>query len=249
MLIAAALAALMIIFGAPQNDLLILKLKKPVKQIVVDENSKAEILADIQAVKKLQKTYGKKTKAFTKQLKELVSDQGTDRETFNAFYDSVVEYEISTNKEFIPHRIRIQDNMTMEEWDKVIAASAKAYKKSQKSTKKALAKLKKNLDKMAPKVVGHLDDAEGKGKADMYMKEFTSIQYDFAVKILETDPFEEEVLTNKNATESELSSMLEGTIKEWISLFDSLSTLHANMAALATADEWKLIAKELKKII
>ena len=249
MVISLILAALMIILGSQQNDLLILKIRKPVKKVVVDVDRKAEILSEIKAVKKLYKTYGKKTKDFTKQSEKLLIDQSTDRETFDSFYNSVVEYEIEVNKEFIPHRIRIQDNISQEEWEEILIAAAKAYKKQQKSGQKALTKLKKHLNKMRERMMNHVKDPGRREKAGVHLEEFSGLVYDFAIQIVEYDHFEEEILVNKNATEDELSSIVERTNKQWIKIFDALSILHAELAALVTADEWKSVARELKKLV
>jgi arsenate reductase-like glutaredoxin family protein len=249
MIIAAVLAALAIIFGAPQNDLLILKIKKPVKQIVIDQDRKAEILGEIKSIKKMKKAYGKKTKVFTKQLKQLAIDQKTDRETFDAFYDSVVAYEVLASDEFIQHRIRIQDNLTQEEWDEIISASSKAIKKDDKSSQKALSKLKKGLDKMRSKVLKHIDGQERMETAGRYMEAFSSSLYDRAVEILKYDPFEEEILLNKNASEDDLRSVVEGTNEHWMAIFETFSKLHAELGSLATEAEWKSLSRELKKII
>ena len=249
MLIAAAIAVLAILFGAPQNDLLILKLSKPVKQIVVDPDKKTEILSEIKDVKNLQKVYDKKTKVFTKELRVLAMDQSTDKAAFDAFYATVVEYEINTNKTFIPHRIAIQENMTQEEWDAVISATSKAIKKSKKSNDKILNKFKKTLDKFETNIQKNIVDQDRKEKAGVYVKEFSTSLYDIVVKILEYDQTEEKILLDNEATYAELESLMEESNKEWMSSFVGLSTLHAELAALATADEWKHIAKELKKII
>lgn len=228
MIIAAVIIALAIIYGAPQNDLFILKIK---------------------SIKKLQKAYGKKTKVFTKQLKPLAIDQKTDRETFDAFYDSVVAYEVLASDEFIQHRIRIKENLLQEEWDEIIRASGKAIKKDDKSKQKALSKLKKGLDKMSSTVMKHIDGRERLETADRYMKAFSSSLYDYAVEILKYDPFEEDILLNKNASEDDLRSVVEGNNEHWMTIFETFSKLHAELGSLATEAEWKSLSRELKKII
>ncbi len=249
MLIGAALALLAILLGGPSNDLLILKLAKPVKQEVVDLDKKEEILNEIKAVKKLSKTYNKKTKVFTKELRQLAMDQSTDKAAFDAFYATVVEYEIEANKSFIPHRIAIQENMSQEEWDAAISSISKAIKKSKKTNDKILAKYKKTLDKFDSKIRESFENQDNSEKAGLVAEEFSTSVYDLVVKILEYDQSEEEVLLSNKASYEDLEALVEESNEEWVSSFVGLSSLHTELAALATADEWKHVAKELKKII
>ena len=249
MLIGAALAILAILLGGPSNDLLILKLAKPVKQEVVDLDKKEEILNEIKAVKKLSKTYNKKTKVFTKELRQLAMDQSTEKAAFDAFYATLVEYEIEANKSFIPHRIAIQENMTQEEWDAVISSTTKAIKKSKKSNDKVLAKYKKTLDKFESNIQKSFENQDSREKAGLAAEEFSTSIYDLVVKILDYDQSEEKVLLNNKATYEDLEALVEESNAQWMDSFVGLSSLHAELAGLAAAHEWKSVAKELKKII
>jgi len=223
MLIGAALALLAVLLGGPSNDLLILKLSKPVKQEVVDPDKKAEILNEIKAVKKLSKTYNKKTKVFTKELRQLAMDQSTDAAAFDSFYATVVEYEIAANKSFILHRIAIQENMTQDEWDAAISSISKAIKKNKKTNDKVLAKYKKTLDKFDSKIRESFENQDNSEKAGLVAEEFSTSVYDLVVKILEYDPGEEKVLLSNEATQKELEALVEESNEEWVNSFVGLS--------------------------
>lgn len=249
MIIGLALAALMIIFGSQQNDLMILKMKNPVNKVVVDQDRKAAIHVEIKAVKKMHKSYAKESKHFRKRTENLLIEQSTEKEDFDKLFDDMVDYEVKINKEFIPHRMQIQDILTQEEWKDVLLLAKKDYEKQQKSNQKALRKLDSQLEKMTSKIVDHFEEAESREKAGNLLKEFSDDVNYFALQIVEYDQFEEDILLNKNATSEELSSVVDHSNQHWVGMLEALSTLHAGLASIAMDDEWKFLGKQMRKLI
>jgi len=249
MLIAAGLAILAIFLGGPQNDLLILKMDKHIKEYVIDKDTQKAIMTEIKAVKKQQKSYQKDTKKHTKQLKALVGEQSADQAAFDAIFLAANEFETKMNEAFISRRILIQDLMTEEEWDQVIAASGKTFKKEQKTSDKTLSKGKKALAKMEKHLVGSFKDAEKKKQAELRASEFSATLYTSTEEILNYNQFDEETLVDYNAVESELLAVLENYSQEWNSMLQALVKVHVELAEIATQDEWKSVSKALKNII
>ncbi len=66
MLIGLGVLVFAILFGGPQNDLILTQIDKYVKKEVVDDNRKTIVITELKEVKKIQKTYNKKTKKHTK---------------------------------------------------------------------------------------------------------------------------------------------------------------------------------------
>lgn len=249
MLIAAGLALLAILFGGPQNDLLILKMDKHIKKTVVDQSKQQEIKTEIKKVKKLQKSYQKDTKKHTKELKALVADQSADQAAFDALFLRANEFEAIVNGTFVTHRIKIQSLMTQEEWDQVIASSGKAFKKNKKSNDKKLAKGKKALAKMEANLVSPFEGEEKKKQAELVAGEFSDLLSASSEKIMTHNQFDEETLVDYKAVESELLSVLENYSKEWNGMLAGLVKTHVALAKLATEEEWKSVSKALSKII
>ena len=249
MLIAAGLAILAIFMGGPQNDLLILKMDKHIKEYVVDKDRQQAIKTEIKAVKKQQKSYQKDTKKHTKELKALVGDQSADQAAFDALFLAANEFETKMNEAFIARRIRIQDLMSEEEWDQVLAASEKTFKKEKKANDKILSKGKKALAKMEKQLVGSFNDSEKKKQAELSASEFSGTLYASTEEILNYNQFDEETLIDYNAVESELLAVLENYSQEWDSMLQALVKVHMELAKIATPDEWKSVSKALKKII
>lgn len=249
MLIAAGLALLAIFMGGPQNDLLILKMEKHIKEYVIDKETQKAIMTEIKAVKKQQKSYQKDTKKHTKELKVLVGDQSADQAAFDALFLAANEFENEMNEAFITHRIRIQELMTREEWDQVIMASGKTFKKEQKTSDKTLSKGEKALAKMEKQLVGSFKDAEKKMQAENLASEFSASLYGSTEEILNYNQFDEETLIDYNAVESELLAVLENYSQEWNSMLQALVKVHVELAQIATPDEWKSVSKALKKVI
>lgn len=249
MLIALGLAIVAILFGAPQSDLLLSNMDKYVKKIVVDKNVKKQILYELKDVRKLEKTYQKRTKKYVKELKSLAHNKNTSKEQFAAYFEELVNYELETNKQYIPHRVAVQNALSEDEWDKIIDAGSKEFKKGKKANDKRLDKLKTELNKIEKNITKHIDDKKNKALAENILSTFNADMYGLAVEIIRKNPYEQEVLLNKNASEEDLFSVINEDNKQWMEMFVAFSALHKDLSELVPSEKWKPVSKELKKFI
>ncbi len=250
MLIAAGIAAFLVIFlGSPQNDLLLSKMPKYVKKIVVDKDTKQLIIKEVKETNKLQKAYQKRTKKYVKELNKLVENQSTSEEEFTKYFKGVVDYELETNKVFIPHRIAVQQALSQEEWDKIIEAGQKEFKKGKKANDKKLEKLKKKFDKTALAILKQVDDEKDKEAITNTLKSFNTNMMTLGTEIIRKNPYEQEILLNKDASEDDLFKVINEDNKQWMQSFDIFTALFIDLSNNVPEDNWKPVAKQLKKLI
>lgn len=250
MLIAAGIVAFLAIFlGSPQNDLLLSKMDKYVKKIVIDKDKKALIISELKASDKLQKAYQKRTKKYVKGLCELTENQKTSQEEFIKYFQGIVDYEVETNKLYIPHRIIVQKALSQEEWDKIIDAGQKEFKKGKKANDKKIEKLKKELNKIASAISKQIDDEKDKEALSNTLKSFNTNMMALGVEIIRKNPYEQEILLNKDASEVDLFSVINEGNKQWMQSFDIFTALFIDLSKNVPEDKWKPVAKQLKKLI
>lgn len=247
MLIGLGLIVLSILFGGPQNDLLLSQIGKYAKKEVVDNDRKTLVLTEIKAVKSIQKGYDKTTKGNKKNLKKLVSNQSTTQVEFTELFHILVEYEQKVNNVFVPHRLLVQQTLTQEEWDNILESASRDIEKSKKTTDKRLKSLKKALDKTQKTILKHLADKD-KDNASKCLQDFNSYLYDVGEDMLNYNPLEENLLLNKDASAEDLLFVIDNDIKEWEKILGKLADLHVTLAKIVPENEWSAVAKQINKI-
>jgi hypothetical protein len=247
MLIGLGLMVFAILFGGPQNDLILTQIDKYVKKEVVDDNRKTIVITELKEIKKIQKQYTKKTKKYTKALGKLIDQQTTSDADYKVFFNSVVEYENQTNEVFLPHRLLIQETLTDHEWNVIADAAKKKIKKDDKTKNKSLNTFNKNLGKIKTGILKSVA-AENKDKATKVINTFNDKVMGFAEDIFEHDQQEREILLKREATKNELMTVVNDDIQSWRILFDEFSTLHNELAKVVPEKKWKSVAKALKKL-
>jgi hypothetical protein len=249
MLIGAGIALYLLLFmGGAQDDLIIMHGEKYVKKVVVDKNRKGFILAEYKAIGKLQKSYQKMNKKNGKQLEALIKNFQTDEKSFKSFFEKLAEDERQVNEQFFSHRLVIQEELTQEEWDKIMGNIQKSLSKDEKATGKTLANFEKDLAKMKAKILAVLNEDFRKDKAEGYINEFIASVQKSGKEIVEYAPEEKDILLEKTTSKEELDKLGDEKIGAWLHLLDAVATLHLKLSEISTEEEWKTISKWMNKI-
>lgn len=247
MLIGIGLALIAILFGGAQSELLFTEIDAYVRKNVDDKARKELVISEIKDVKKLQKNYGKKTKKFTKEMSELVSDHATTKEEFDTYFAKVVDFENETDAILIPKRVKVQNTLTPEEWDEILAAAKKKIIKDDKSKDKSLESVQKSMEKVQANILKHTDESN-KDAVNVILHDFSTKFYSYCEAVVNYPEEDEKTLRNRSATEEELFQVVSKNNKKWVELFDFYTDLHGHLVKVIPEENWKPIAKELNKL-
>lgn len=247
MLIGLGLIVLAILFGSPQNDLLLTQIGKYAKKEIVEKDRRDIVLTEIKAVKQIQKDYGKTTKKHKKAFEKLVNNHATTQAEYDAFIVEMADYERKVNSIFIPHRIVVQKALTQQELDEIVISAKKDVQKASKSTTKKLKAFKKILEKNKKNLIKHFDNSEVE-ELSLRLDDFNKKAYQYGEDILTYDPTEEELLLNKEATAEDLLKVIDANVEQWKKLLNAFTHLNTELAKVVSEDDWKSVAKELNKL-
>lgn len=249
MLIGLAIVIFAFLFGGPQNELLLSNMDKYAKKVIVDKDTKKLVISEVKAVNKIQKQYQKETKKQVKQLNKLVVNQNTSAQEYASFFSGVVEYNLELNNEFIPHRLTVQKSLSENEWESILEEGKKEFKKSKKVSQKRLDKFKKELAKSEEKILKSIDNTGDRDIAKIKIMEFNKGMTEAAISLLDKNPYNQQILLNKDASEANLMEVINHDIEEWSKMFEVIKTLHLELSQLVPEENWKIVSKEFKKII
>jgi len=247
MLISAGIIALFaIMFLGGHNDLNLSAIEKYVKKEVVDETRKNEIKVELKKVKELQKSYNKQTKANEKKLSQLISTYQATEEDFNKLFDELVAYENEVGEKFIPIRIKVQNLITTEEWDRILVSMQKDLKKDRKTQEKEFKKFKSKLEKGKTRILDHVDIGNYE-TAEKLLEDFNQSMIAFVEEILNMDPEEQKKRMIKIDGEVEFKSLIQDDIEEWLGLLQAVSDMNIELKTMVPEESWKSVSKEINK--
>ena len=147
----ATITALAILFGGGTFETFFIDdLRKGVKEYVVDDERKDEILDDLKRSKKMIKSFNKERKAQFKEFKKLNSSRATGSDGLTAFFEKSMTTRGEYQHHLIDERLTVSAQITPDEWAAIIENSGHA-------TDKRMQKAQKKLDKAEAK--GPLTDA------------------------------------------------------------------------------------------
>ena len=248
MLIGIGVALFAILFAGGNNDLLLSQVDKYVKSEIQDKGRKEIIENESKAVSKLDKAYAKKTKTFTKELINLITDQDSKKEEFTVLFEEVVSYELESSESYIDHRMIVQETLTENEWNRMLEKASKDIKKSIKEDSGQLSDFEKGLTKSKEKILSAVPEGK-KATAEDDLNIFKEEMLAFAEELLTNNQAEDEYLINQQASREDLKKVIELNNIKWLGLLNGFADLHSNLAKIVQESEWKTVASELRKLV
>jgi hypothetical protein len=245
-MILGTLALINMLFFGSMEYFLVDKLEKGVKTYVLEKERRKEILVDLSDAEKEIKAFNKLSISSKKQFKNLNLNKTASRAEFEKIFSDLHKKREGNQKEMIQTRLTILGKITQEEWDNIIAYSAKStdsrLEKEAKKYKDPFAGIVKKINKS---ILNTEEAEEALTALEQLKEEFNGL----SDKVKSMNSSESEVLRSKESTFEQLEKfgMEANQIRE--ETFNALVDFHFNLKAITNESEWNKIMKEFNKII
>jgi hypothetical protein len=122
----AALIAILFLGGGIEDAVLdyVQYMRGTVKEVVADDERRADARATLNEMKKLTKAHSKSNQKTFKSLLGVMGEMGTEPETVDALWDDYFQTVDSYNERMIDLRFELRDTLTREEWEQMFADSS-----------------------------------------------------------------------------------------------------------------------------
>jgi hypothetical protein len=122
----AALIAILFLGGGIEDAVLdyVQYMRGTVKEVVADDERRADARATLNEMKKLTKAHSKSNQKTFKSLLRVMGEMGTEPETVDALWDDYFQTVDSYNERMIDLRFELRDTLTREEWEQMFADSS-----------------------------------------------------------------------------------------------------------------------------
>jgi len=251
-MVVATIALLTILFGGGALETFFIDdLNKGVKEYVVDEDRKKEILADLKNSKELVKEYNKQRKTRFKEFKELNTSRETTSKELTDFFNVLMDERGEFQNRFIDDRIAVSKKIKPDEWTAIIERAGpiedKSQGKLQEKIDKAEAKGKEPFEKTREAITENVLDAARQqlllGRLDAMLNNFNEL----AGRIDSFNVRDSGLLVRQDASKEEMKQVA-GKINELrYATFNYLVGFHMVVKENTDAPEWDKIIKEFNK--
>ena len=141
-MLVATITVLVLLFGGGAFETFFIDdLNKGIKEFVVDEDMKKEILADLKSSKKRLKEYNKQRKSRLKEYKKLNASREVTSKELTEFFNVLMDERGEFQNKFMDDRIAVSKKIKPDEWTAIIEHAGPIEDKRQ-------AKLQKKIDKL-----------------------------------------------------------------------------------------------------
>ena len=253
-MIIATVTMLAILFGGGVLETYFIEdLNKGVKEYVLEEERKKEILADLKRSEMLIKEFNKQRTSQFKEFKKLNISRETSSDDLVAFFDQMLTERGTYQNRFIDDRLAVSEKIKPGEWDEIIRNSGhsaeKRKEKEQKKVDKAEAKGKKPFEKTRKAITGSVADT---GKQQLLLERLDAMIGSFdklAGDIAAINVNENDLLVRKDASRNEMKQFAEKMNGLRLSVFIHLVDFHMAVKENTDAVEWDNVMNVFNKDI
>ncbi len=243
------IALFLLIFGKPEGLTLIPKFNKNVKKHVESEENKKEILASIKDFKKAKKAHNKTEKKFLKHFAVNSLKRDTPEEFFEISFKKMESAQNQFDQKSVEIRLKVQELIKEEEWQKILDASEKGLLKEQKNNEKALQKLNKVIEKVKKKLADDLPNPDKQKQAlaiaDQLHDDINQqVRAFFKINYLEND-----TLRNLHATKTAIEAVTQDMKQIRKNIYDAFVEARFEMIEVTNEQEWDAIVKSINKLL
>ena len=241
----------MLLFGGtPVESFYIIDFGKGIKQHVVSITSRQDAEAIVSAYATIYKEFNTEHKKQIKELQQKNRDYNTPEQWYQDFFATAMEDRKKQQTSFITGRLRLQEVITQEEWDKIMEMitrdlekliEKKKKKREKKEGKSKYQILSNTLKENIPpgeRLTFALESLEDFREKHIAVKESYENLY----------ASEEDVLANRQATKEDMLEICTVLNELRQSLMDSYIKLLFNLKKNTSQKEWTEIIKDLNKI-
>lgn len=225
-MIIATIAALTILFSGGYEIFFSENVEKGIKEYVIEKDRRTELLEKTKEAKTLAKSFNKTRSAKYKELKDLFTVYSTSEDELNVFFEDLVQVQGEFQQAFMEKRVEITEGITDQEWEEIVISSKAAR---QKKIDKAAKKSKKDKD-LYPKTKKAIDEIDDSAKKDIMLDElenFTSDMKELVTSIGTVNVHENDLLTKKSTSVSELVSLYNEMNEVRSKTFKSIVSFHS----------------------
>ena len=241
----------MLLFGGAQiESFYIIDFGKGIKQHVTSITKRQDAEAIVSAYATIYKEFNTEHKKQLKELQQKNMDYKTPEQWYVDFFNTAMEDRKKLQSSFITGRLRLQEIITQEEWDKIIEMTTRDIEKLVEKKKK---KREKNEGKSKYQIVSNtLKENIPPGEKLTFSLESLEAFKEKHIEIKESYENlytnEEDVLASRQATKEDMLEICNVLNELRKSLIDSYIELLFNLKENTTEKEWTIILKDLNKI-
>lgn len=226
------------------------KIQDGIKKTVDDKDRKKELSGLLKDYEATVEEFNKSTKNEVKILKEKNLERNTTRDWYEAFFKVRMEERKELQNVFMDKRIELQNNITSEEWDLIIAKSQEAEGKEEAKEAKKESKAKGSdylFEKTRQEVEEDFPDESKKTKVlnalDTYEKECREITKSYG----QINANNSDLLIDKNLTKEQMQSMSDDLNAQREAIFEAYIDFFEVLNEELSDDEWEKLIKTINK--
>lgn len=242
------------IFGSDSDEIFMVpEVMEQIKKHVEDEDRKDKVVAWMKEGKTEIKANRKTHKKYLKSLKKSLSKDHISSEEVK----SIIFNDFNASKEMhtklISLRLKIQEELKQNEWDKIISLALEPTEKRTKKNKKSLQKEKEAFEDLLQKTKFKVDEIITSSEKKEIIKQAFGV---FMKEIKEQFEYNQEytysknaVLRDKNATKEMLENIINQKNQVRLEVHESFHSFFKIAKENTTDQEWEAIRKAIKKMI
>jgi len=241
----------LLFFGSFQDTFLIPGLEKSIKEYVLNDERKSDILAELKMAEKEIDQFQKIAKKDMRSLQEYNLGQDAILEQFQAFYKkrSAARQNITTLA--IERRLRIQDLITDDEWAPILLNGEEQVKElNEKHLKK---EAKGNADDVMENIritIGDVvENTVNRDEAMSAFEEFRTVYQEMDRTIKEQRSMRSDIIRNRTSSKDEFQTIAHEQIELRKRAYDELVKFHFKMLQVLNENEWLPVMKSFNRIL
>lgn len=253
MLIALFTALITILSGGQESPYVIPKVQKYVKQEIQDKDRKAEVLSVLKGYEKEWKKLEKARKKQAKALAKMNKDFNSNEDDMSALMEAARAKRLALKDKLVDSRLTIQELITDEEWEAIVAKGTETKPKQEKKLSKADAKAQLEQDKLLTSIAEEIEssftDQDDREQANEYLTAFEENITTLLVASQDYPREARELLQNRTASRDDIEKVVtkeEGLRSE---VHASFLELRKNLRSLSSENNWSKLSKALGKFI
>ncbi|MBB6462185.1 hypothetical protein [Flammeovirga kamogawensis] len=236
----------MLIFSSTKGDEFIIpNFEKYVKKHVEDKDKVKAIVGIVKESAENRKEANKKDNLNRKELNTLFINRATTTQEFDAFFDSVIVHKTKIRKTNIEVLSKSQEIISKEEWDKFIPDLKNDILKLQEKSDSKLINTAKYFGEVKKETQSVILDKEREKNATLAFENFEVVLNNSYQSLIDKVCDQNSILYQYNITDDEYEKVNNFLNKVTRDVFDAYSTLHKELVANTTQEEWDHFSKKL----
>lgn len=245
MLIGLFLLLSSLLFGGNPEVFYIDKIENGVKKFVTDKDRKKELDDVLKDYNNSVKEFHKTRDGYVKQLKSKSLDRNTPDQWYKDFFEARLVDRKNIHAEFIDQRIKLQENITDDEWAQIMdLAKETADKLAEKREKQKEKEANKNyFKKQEQAITDHISDPNRQTNALKALKSYEQDFVEVAKAYEELNVNEAEFLDDRYATREDMQKLSDQLNSYQADLYASYRGFIRALIENTNEEEWGSIIK------